>query len=311
MIVDSGGHPWATGNTITGAPQYAPMGRIDLVTGVGQTFATVLGPSTVQYGWSPSATAGTAVARDSADTLRLYNLLTTPPQPIGPPLFGGQTGYVRHLAQLSAGLWLFTQSHWSFTRGEADTVPMRIQVQTESPWSVFMSPRGDRTTMTVNVVTGGVPVFDNLSGDTAFSLPLPGTEGIAFSPSGDTLYAVGGYYLFPDTIVAVDATTGAMLHPKVRLPGDFIAFSLAYSTTGGGHLLVGAADATTLALLVYDARTLELVGILPTGDNCGQYPMTGNCWYGAVAVDDARHVAHLVMPDGPTPVWTFDILDTP
>ena len=311
MIVDSGGHPWAMGNTITGAAQYAPMGRIDLVTGAGQTFTSIHGPSTVQYGWSPSVPSGSAVARDAGDTLHLYDLRATPPQPIGGALFGGQTGYIRHLVQLSPGLWLHTQSHFSFTHAETDTTTWRVGGATESPWSVFVSPRGDRTTMTVNVVTGGVPVFDNISGDTAFSLRLKGTEGIVFSPSGDTLYAVGGDYSLPDTIVIVNATTGASLHPKVHLPGGFIAFSLAYSTAGGGRLLVGAADTTTLALLVYDARTLELLGILSTDDTCGPQPMTGNCWYGAVAVDDARHVAYLVVPDGPTPVWTFDVLDTP
>lgn len=311
LPLDSAGHPWVVGNTTTALPQYAPLGRIDLVTGAGQEFTSVRGPSTVSYGLSPSVTPATAVARDTADTLRMYNLLTSPPQPIGGPLFGGQTGYVRHLAQLGAGLWLFTQSHWSFTRGETDTVPNRVMVQTESPWSVFISPRGDRTTMTVNVVTGGVPVFDNATGDTAFSLPLKGTEGIAFSPDGATLYVVGGYYYAPDTLIAVDATTGAMLLPKVHLPGGYIAFSLTYAAIGGGRLLVAAANTTTLALLVYDAHTLHLLGVLPSPDNCGQFPMTGDCWYGAVLADGNRQVAYLAIPGNPTPIWTFDLLSAP
>jgi hypothetical protein len=312
MIVDSAGHPWVVANTTTSAPQYAPLGHIDLVTGAGQMFTSVLGPSTVGYGLSPSATAGTAVARDTGDTLRLYNLVASPPQPIGAPLFGGQTGYVRHLAQLSPGLWLYTQSHRSFTHAETDTTPYRTEVQTESPWSVFVSPNGTRTTMTVNVVSGGVPVFDNATGDTAFSLPLQGTEGIAFTPDGSKVYAVGGFYYQPDTIAMVDAASGALLHPKVRLLEDFIAFSLAYSTRGSGRLLVAAANASTLALLVYDATSLELLGVLPTPDNCGTDPMaTSTCWDGAVAADDARGVAYLVVSGSPTPVWTFDLVSTP
>lgn len=312
LILDSAGHPLVVGNTTTSLPQYAPLGRIDLVSGTGHTFNEIRGPSTVTYGLSPSMTAGTAVARDSADTLRLYTMLTSPPAPVGPPLWGGTTGYVRQLAQLSPGLWLFTSSHWSWTRAETDSCcAYRVMVATESPWSVFISPRGDRTTMTVNVVVGGVPVFDNATGDTAFSLPLRGTEGIAFSPDGGTLYVVGGFYYLPDTLVAVNATTGAMLLPKVHLPDGFIAFGLAYSTVDGGRVLVGAADTTTLAMLVYDAQTLHLLGVLPTPDNCGPNPMTGNCWSGAIVADDARQVAYMVLPDAPTPVWTFDLLKGP
>jgi len=309
MVLDSSDHPVVLGNITTARPQYAVVGRIDLVTGAGQSLDALHGTSTVQYGLSPSVAPGTIVARDTGDTLRIYNMLVSPPQSISKTkLFG--TGYVRHLAQLSTGLWLYTQSHWTYT--QPDSGPLRAQVQTESPWSLFVSPRGDRTTMTVNVVTGGIPVFDNATGDTAFSLPLQGTEAITFSPDGAVLYAVGGYYYQPDTIVMVDAATGASLHPKVTLPDGFIAFSATYSTLGGGSLLIGVADTSTLALLVYDATTLALRGVLPTPNDCSANPMaTSTCWYGTVAADDTRHLAYLVIPGDPTPVWSFDLVGTP
>jgi hypothetical protein len=309
LVIDSADHPILFGSSSTTLIQYAPLGRVDLVTGAMTTLRSVHSTSTVIYGLSPSVAPGTIVARDTADTLRIYDMRVSPPQPLSRTLFA--SGYVRHLTLLKDSLWLYTQSHWTYTHAVGDTTPFRAQVQTESPWSLFVSPRGDRTTMTVNVGIGGVPVFDNATGETAYTLPLAGTEAIAFTPDGSVLYAVGGYYFKPDTIVAVNAATGLSLHPKVTLPEGFIAFSAAYSTRAGGVLLIGGANTTTLALLVYDATTLELRGVLPTPDSCGSDPMVGNCWYGVVATDDGRSLAYLAIPGSPTPVWSFDLVSTP
>jgi len=297
------------GNT-EGGIQWTPLGRIDLVLGAGQTLTTVLGPSNVVYGLSPSTPAGTFAVRDSTDSVRLATLLASPPAIVGTVPFVG-TGFVRQVAQLSPGIWLFTTSHMSSVRAEADPCCLpRFSTPTESPWAVFLSPRGDRTTLAtvVSVVQPGVPVFDNAIGDTAFSLPLLGTEGAAFSPDGSVLYAVGGRDYSADTLVAVDATTGQLLGNKVRLPDGFVSFSLGYSTGGGGSILVAAANASVLSLLVYDAASLTLQGVLDTPDDCGVTPFVGQCSYGIVAVDDVRGVAHIVVPGSPTPAWTFDLL---
>jgi hypothetical protein len=306
LVADSADHPMVLGNT-DGGIQWTPLGRIDLVSGAGQRFTTVLGPSNVVYGLSPSTPDGAFAVRDSTDSVRLATLLASPPAIVGTVPFVG-TGFVRQVAQLSPGIWLFTTSHMSSIRAEADPccVP-RFSTPTESPWALFLSPRGDRTTMAVNVVQGRVPVFDNATGDTAFTLPLQGTEGIAFSPDGARLFAVGGYF-DSDTLVAVDATTGQVLTGMVGLPDGFHSFSLAYSASGGGRLLVAAANPVVLALLVYDATTLTLQGVLTTPDDCGSLPMTGVCFYGVVAVDDVRGAAHVVVTGSPTPAWTFDLL---
>ncbi|MGH7613554.1 MAG: hypothetical protein ACREMW_05845 [Gemmatimonadales bacterium] len=305
LVADSADHPMVLGNT--DGIQWTPVGRIDLVSGVGQTFTTVVGPSNVVYGLSPSTPDGAFSVRDSTDSVRLASLLTSPPAIVGTVPFVG-TGFVRQVAQLSPGIWLFTTSHTSSVRAETDPCCLpRFSTPTESPWAVFLSPRGDRTTMAVNVAQGRVPVFDNATGDTAFTLPLQGTEGIAFSPDGTRLFAVGGYF-DADTLVAVDATTGQILAGLVGLPDNFRSFSLAYSASGGGRLLVAAANPMVLALLVYDAATLTLQGVLATPDDCSSAPMTGTCFYGVVAVDDVRGAAHVVVPGSPTPAWTFDLL---
>lgn len=309
LVADSSGYPMVLGNTDAPVAQYAPIGRINLVSGAGITLTGVYGPSTVQYGLAPSTPSGAFAVRDSTDSVRLAALLTSPsPALVATVPFVG-TGQVRQVTQLSPGLWLFTHSHTSFTQAEADPCcTPRFSTPTESPWAVFLSPRGDRTTLATMVVGGGVPVFDNTSGDTAFTLRLEATEGAVFSPSGAILYAVGGAINVPDTLLAVDATDGHTLAGKVRLPDGFVSFAIGYSTGGGGRLLVAAANAVVLALLVYDAATLALQGVLVTQESCGAAPTTGPCFAGAVAVDDARHEAHIVVPGSPTPSWTFDLL---
>lgn len=313
LVADSGGHPLVYGNTDAPVEWGAPLGRIDLAAAAGQTVTGVRGPSNVVYGLSPSLPVGTFVVRDATDSVKLFRLLPPPAAPVR-PVPGVGTSFVRQVAQLSAGMWLFTGSHMSYTRAEADSPNVhRITITAESPWAVFLSPRSDRTTL-ATTVTGpqpGVPVFDNVTGDTAFSLPLLGTEGAAFSPDGGIIYAVGGADYSADTLVAVDATTGQTLSGKMGLPPGYVGFSIAFTSSGGGRLLVGAATASSLALLVYDATTLTLLGVLPSGDTCGPYPMTGECSYGVVAVDESLHLAYIVVPGSPTPVRSFDLLPNP
>jgi hypothetical protein len=181
-------------------------------------------------------------------------------------------------------------------------------VNTESPWAVYMSPAGTRTTLAATVASGsGVPVWDNTTGSVAFNLPVPFTEAAAFSTNGNVLYAVGGQQISADTIVAVDATTGALAH-RAPLPNSLLAMGIAYRDgVGGGELLVGAATPSSLVLLVYRASTLELLGILPTDDACPDM-QAGSCFSGVVSLDEAHDRAYIVIPGNPTPIWAFDLL---
>lgn len=313
LTADSADHPMVLGNVDGDNYLAEPVGRIDLVSGVGLVFSGIVGPSEYYYGLSPSTPAGTYAVRDSTDSIRLARLLVSPPAIVGTaPCW--QPGPVRQVSRLSPGMWLYTDHHSSVIYAEADGCSQpRFEFQMESPWGVFLSPRGDRTALAVYYVFQGyVPVFDNVAGDTAFTLPLQGTLGIAFSPDGARLFAVGGLWR-SDSLVVVDATAGKLLAPQVGLPEYFSSFSLAYSTTGGGRLLAAVADLSVpsvLALLVYDATTLKLEGVLTTPDDCGASPRNGPCFNnGVVAVDDVRHVAHIVIPGSPAAlVFTFDLL---
>jgi hypothetical protein len=273
-------------------------------------------PSNAFYGMAPSVTPGEFAVRDSTDSLRIANLLSTTPVVTGTVPWIG-TAFSRQVSRLSPGIWLFTGSHQSWTRRESDSMEI-TRVQSESPYNVFMSPRGDRTTISTAVVQtpgGGVPVFDNATGTVAYSLPLLSIETATFSFDGATVFAAGGNQYRSDTLIALDAATGGELLPRVTLPDSMHAFSIVYRPAGGGQLLLAAANSRKLALLVYRANDLKLLGVLPSTftsiDDCGQLPQTGPCFMGVVTFYEATHTAYVVAPGSPFWLWTFDLLSTP
>jgi hypothetical protein len=127
------------------------------------------------------------------------------------------------------------------------------------------------------------------------------------------MFVAGGGQYSPDSLVAVDATSGAVQVPKFVLPVGLYAMGLAYRPAGD-HLLVGATNtytpgaATNLYLLVYRASTLELVGILPSPYECGELIEGEDCHSGVVTVDDAHDKAYVVVPGSPTAILAFDLL---
>jgi hypothetical protein len=209
---------------------------------------------------------------------------------------------------------MVTASHFTQTR-IADSTSVITQVATESPYRVFMSPRGDRTTLAtvVTVLDGGIPVFDNATGTVAYRLPFLDIRAAAFSPDGATLYVAGGGQYSPDSLVAVNATSGAGQISKLKLPGGLYAMGLVYRPSGD-QLLVGATDTyhpgnpTTLYLLVYRASTLELLGTLPSPFQCGELGQGERCHNGAITIDDAQDKAYIVVSGSPTPIVAFDLL---
>ena len=307
LATDSAGAPFVLGGAFTGSADREPIVRLRVVPGTSQQL-TLRQPSNTQYGLAPSIVPGTFTVRDATDSIRLATLLVDAPAIID-SMHGWGTGFTRQVSLLKPGAWLRTQSHFSYV--SFDTGGATPNVATESPWAVYMSPRGDRTTLATVVpetAGNGVPVWDNATGLVAYVLPLLSTEAAAFTTNGNTLYVVGGYQYGADTLIAVNATTGALVHPKLKLPNGMHGMSVAYRDgVGGGQLLVGAATPSSLVLLVYRASTLDLLGILPTGDACPDM-QTGPCFSGVVSVDDLHDRAYIVIPGAPTPIWSFDLL---
>jgi hypothetical protein len=307
LATDSAGVPFVLGGAFTGTADREPIVRLRVVPGTSQQLI-LRQPSNTEYGMAPSIVPGAFTVRDATDSIRLATLLVDAPTIID-SMHGWGTGFTRQVSLLKSGVWLRTQSHYSFV--SFDTGGATANVATASPWAVYMSPRGDRTTMATVVngtTTPGVPVWDNATGAVAYNLPLLSSEAAAFTTNGTTLYVVGGFQYGADTLIAVNATTGALLHPKLKLPNGMEGMGVAYRDgVGGGQLLVGAATASSLALLVYRSSTLELLGILTTGDACPDM-QSGPCFSGVVSVDDLHDRAYIVIPGNPTPIWSFDLL---
>jgi len=307
LATDSAGTPFVLGGSFTGTGDREPIVRLRVVPGTSQLL-TLRQPSNTQYGMAPSIIPGAFTVRDATDSIRLATLLVDAPA-IVDSMHGFGSGFTRQVSELKDNLWLVTGSHQSYTRPDSAAGTPTL-VNTESPWAVFMSPSGNRTTLATLVplvADSGVPVWDNATGTVAYRLPVFSTEAAAFSTNSNTLFVVGGQP-GSDTLIAVNATTGALVQPKLKLPNGMLGMGLAYrSGAGGGQLLVGAATASSLALLVYRATTLELLGILPTGDGCPDMQI-GPCFSGVVSLDDLHDRAYLVIPGSPTPIWTFDLL---
>jgi hypothetical protein len=313
---DSAGIPIVFGAISTDINGYrAPIVRLKVPSAQSSLLVpTLRQPDNVFYGMAPSVTRGVFAVRDSTDTLRMARLTDNPPVVLGTAAIRFTS--TRQVAQLNDSIWLMTASHYTFTYVARDTsVSMIMNVASESPYRVFLSPRGDRTTLNtlVSGTEGGIPVFDNATGTLAYRLPFPAVDAAAFSPDGARLYVAGGHDA-PDSLVAVDATTGAVQAGPVKLPDDLLATGTAYRATDN-QLLVGATSGangirTTLYLLIYRASTLELLGKLPSTYEC-EFGAKEECFDGVVTVHDAADKAYLVNTGSPTRIMTFDLLRNP
>lgn len=186
----------------------------------------------------------------------------------------------------------------------------KVRVETESPWRVFVSAAARRATISENVTFGGVPVFDTESGDTAFSLPIQGLEGAAFSQSGGLLFAVGGLYYSPHDLVRVDAATGAV-HAQTQLPDSLAGFSLAYDDALD-RVYVAAfrgqiRGLSEVFLVVLRGADLTPIAVLAAGEDCDTALAAIGCWEGELVLDG--NTVHVALPGASaTRDLVFDLL---
>jgi hypothetical protein len=129
------------------------------------------------------------------------------------------------------------------------------------------------------------------------------------------MYVAGGSQYHPDSLAAVDAATGAVQVGPLKLPDDLVATGTVYRPTDN-QLLVGATSTangirTTLYLLVYRASTLELLGVLPSEYECGEFGGKAECFDGAITVHDAADRAYIVNTGSPARIMTYDLLRNP
>ena len=260
------------------------------------------------YGISPSYLgADVAVVRDPGGVARQYRF--GPGQPVLVDSARALSGpFDRHLATFSPDIHLITGSHDSWT----DSVGKIRGFRTESVYSVYLSPRGDRALLGLSVGEPGALVFDMVTGDTAYTLPLRSVLGGAFTPDGQVLYASGGgdWYL-QDRLLAVNSATGAILAQHSAVTGD-PAPDTAYYALDLGHFgtrlfAVSTEQDSIPVLAIHDAATLQRIArlVVPVAAGAG---CRWACWGAVVIADEIGGVAYIVNPGEPAVILEFDLL---
>ena len=119
---------------------------------------------------------------------------------------------------------------------------------------------------------------------------------------------VGGTASFADSLIAVDTDLATEI-ARVKLPDSLSGFGAALDEAANRVFIGGFKDGA-MVLLVYDAGTLALQGVLPAPDPCPYDASLGNCHDGAVVLDQPAHAAYLVeaAPGNEVKSWKFDLL---
>lgn len=262
------------------------------------TYWSGLGPVQTAFGVMPSHQVNRFVVRDSLDQLSVWHLFPTPAFEYTSVV---QNLASRTVAQLNDSTWLtvlsngltVTRPSGSFSPGGTVSDPLRV---------VF-SPSAHRVALVVaSSPTQKVPVLDGATGDSAFTVALPSSQGAAFAAQADRLYLSSRQFTGPDTLLAVSATSGVFI-AGTALPAGYSGWMLA--TDPAADRLYQVADSSgKLAVLVYNGTTLTLEGRLTCAPGCGN----SNYWSAGLGVDVAAGRIHVAYPGAPIPVVTFDRL---
>ncbi len=263
------------------------------------------------YGVGLTPNPSRFIVKDTAGLINEWNIFPTPVLADSLPPAAGSP---RQIARLSDSVWLYTSSHYSYTR-KADLSQPYFGAA-ESPGSLHLSPRGDRALTSSNGYAGlsGIPVFDNQSGDTAYTIPVsipgqqPSNEYAVFSSGGEYLTVLSGPYGAPNLVIRVDAASGAILASD-SLPAGSVGIALALDGSESQLLAYALRDKYPV-LYVLDAVTLARQGTLSVPEvaenECD--PAFFYCWDSAIIVDDAAHIAYIAIPWDITRLYGFDLL---
>lgn len=207
---------------------------------------------------------------------------------------------IHHFHEL---VFLVGPSSWMSTTHTDVVTPSGIY---EAPVAsaLYFSPRGDRAIMSSYRATLGMPVFDATATPAFFLDSLPGTEGAAFSVTGDTLYVAERPLCCGPRgwrVLAVDATNGSPFASWED--GSGWAMGLVRDPAGPWLYFLGQALDSTLVVSVLDSRNLDLVGRLRTRFACPcEAPGAG------VVLNRTLFVTGTSFPGLETHVATFDLM---
>lgn len=260
-----------------------------------------IGPVLSAFGMQPSYQANRFVLVDSLDRVGVWQLFPAPSFQVLAP---DQALGMRHYTQLSDTIWMELRSN-GYQSLTANALLLSAPGLISDPIRIVFSPAGDRVALVqASSPTHRVPVFVPQTGDTAYTIQLPGTNGAVFSPTGDRLYFGAPFAgASPvDSLIVVRAATGARV-AAARLPSGFAGSTLAVDPATGWLYQV-ADSGGALAVFVYDGTTLARIGRLGCIGPCGN----ANYWSAGLSVDVGAGLIHVAYPGQPIPVVTFDRL---
>lgn len=307
LLTYDGLTPMVVGGSWTGARTPVQSLNLSTMETVGYPGIFAVSP----YGVGPTEHSNEFVVIDSVGVPALWRLW--PAQELIDTLSATlKCCFVRHISRLSDSVWIRTAHHETVSYRGAASLMGVLSYTMESPWVIALSPRGDRTALAITSATTGVPVYNSLTGDTAFTLgPQFRTSygGTGFSPDGERIYFLGGPAgaSFGDSLLSVRATTGEILAaakvPPIGLPFKFATDpveELEYV-----EVLQGGRP----TILIYD-RDLKLLGRLPVPDNPATPTCGETCIQGVIGVDRVHHLLHVVWNGAGSSnyIWTYDIL---
>lgn len=271
-------------------------------TGVAESFSGL--SSLGGYAIGVSYLGDEFILRDSSGLAGLWQLWPAKTRIGGLP-FSGQ----RQAARVSATGYLYTDSHAGWFRDSTHAITAG-PFDYESPWAVFLSPRGDRTLASSVSSQPLVPVIDAATGGTAYE--LAGTKSLsvaAFSPDGAILYAAAsGRPLADDSLRSFDASTGAALL-ATGVPGGNGVLGMTTSSDGSRlYLMQLRGGRCAPRLLVVETATLALAGAAAVPEPVAGLVCGAVGFHAPLVVDEAAGKLWMTWPGDPFPVFEFDLL---
>ena len=189
--------------------------------------------------------------------------------------------FSRHAMLLSDSVYVFSGHHDISVVDPRVGWPSSYIAQYEESQGAVVSPSGRFGAFRINGSRWGPPVFSGESGQPVFHVEtLSHSDGVDFSPFGDTLYITGTRSTEPrhHLVLSIDATTGEIVH-SVEI-AELNPLNLLRDPHGPWLfvmvLRLGDAAAPP-SLLVIDTRTMEIVGQMVTEGytGCAAYGCEG------------------------------------
>ena len=221
----------------------------------------------------------------------------------------------RQVMRLNPAAWVLGGAH-SITLRRWSDVLGRYQdttIQAEEVEGANMSPRGDRATLRVDWVPGGVPVFDAPAGTVAYRVAgMLRVDGADFSADGEWLALVGGSDFrggIADTnrLMLVRAATGEIVRDTTLDRVPFAVTLDAYAPlvyVGVDHVSEVGIQPAVLVIDRDSGRLLAELRVAASAPPC----RLGGC-YKAVIARSAEPALYVVWGyQGETWVWRFAML---